>query len=654
MTATREPVTRPAAASAEVIPADLAAAQAGGHGRGGQRRRTLGLAQRRLARSPAAAAGAAAGTAGGGRGRTAAAPPPTRTRSTAEDQAAERDTAAVALAEAWRAWAGPAGIAGAARRDRLGGPSGRRPADPGRRGARRGGRSRPAGRPGRGGRRGGPPGAGRGRGRTRPPRPCRGSRRTRAGGRRCGPSARTWPPSGTRSRTSRPGWTPERAGRAAVALRRLRRPPERRADQAGLEGALLAAGLLSAVIQPDGTVLAADGELLISPGTARPGGPLAAALRPDPAAELPADDDRRGPGRRRLRRPRRGHGRCPPTGAGGTARCAAATSPTGPGTSARPPGPRTARSGSPRSTPSWPSWPSRPRGANGGAPNWTTPWPQLDALVRAAPRTRRPVRRPPGRGREPPTRADRSAARAAPGSCARPADFAPPGSAELSTHQATCAHLGLPAGTEALDGTADGRAAGHRTRASGLARELGRLAERARRHAEQLRRCRGRRTNGTPPSRRPTKTWSAWHAAASELAAQHDAIDLSARAGPGRAGPDQDSAGTAPSRDSGRGDGRGGTRAEARARRETLSGQAAEDVRPSDRADGGRRAPVQPGHRPARPGRGGDRRPRCPRSSTRNSRECHGPRPRRAGRGRRAAPGRLADNGLQRVPGIRP
>ncbi len=51
---------------------------------------------------------------------------------------------------------------------------------------------------------------------------------------------------------------------------------------------MLAAGLLSAVIQPDGTVLAADGELLIGPGAARPERSLIGALRPDPAAVLPA------------------------------------------------------------------------------------------------------------------------------------------------------------------------------------------------------------------------------------------------------------------------------------------------------------------------------------------------------------------------------
>src|SRR5262249_45316737 len=77
-----------------------------------------------------------------------------------------------------------------------------------------------------------------------------------------------------------------------------------------------------------------------------------------------------------LRRPRRSQR----TGAGATARCAAGTTPTGPGTSGPPPGPPTVRSGSDRSTPTLASLPRQPPGANGGAPNWPrgpaawTPW----------------------------------------------------------------------------------------------------------------------------------------------------------------------------------------------------------------------------------------------------------------------------------------
>ena len=59
--------------------------------------------------------------------------------------------------------------------------------------------------------------------------------------------------------------------------------------QAGLEGALLASGLLTAVIQPDGAVVAADGEVLLGPVAVRPRRALSVALRPDPAAVLPLD-----------------------------------------------------------------------------------------------------------------------------------------------------------------------------------------------------------------------------------------------------------------------------------------------------------------------------------------------------------------------------
>ncbi len=58
------------------------------------------------------------------------------------------------------------------------------------------------------------------------------------------------------------------------------------ADRGGLEGALLAAGLLSAVVQPDGSVVAADGEVLLSPSRTPAGRPLSLALRPDPAARV--------------------------------------------------------------------------------------------------------------------------------------------------------------------------------------------------------------------------------------------------------------------------------------------------------------------------------------------------------------------------------
>jgi uncharacterized protein (TIGR02680 family) len=60
------------------------------------------------------------------------------------------------------------------------------------------------------------------------------------------------------------------------------------ADRAGLEGALQAAGLLSAAVHPDGTLTARDGQVLISATGDAAGTPLAGALVPDPAASLPS------------------------------------------------------------------------------------------------------------------------------------------------------------------------------------------------------------------------------------------------------------------------------------------------------------------------------------------------------------------------------
>ena len=98
--------------------------------------------------------------------------------------------------------------------------------------------------------------------------------------------------------------------------------------------------------------------------------------------------------------------------------------------------------------------------------------------------------------------------------------------AELSTHEATCTHLGLPSGTEALDSTVTAARLA-KEKSESLAREFGRLAERA---PPAL-------TNNCAVLRMPSadrdaaeqeaeKSWSEWHATASELAAQHAAIDL--------------------------------------------------------------------------------------------------------------------------------
>ncbi|OLE28243.1 MAG: TIGR02680 family protein [Catenulispora sp. 13_1_20CM_3_70_7] len=59
--------------------------------------------------------------------------------------------------------------------------------------------------------------------------------------------------------------------------------------RAGVEGALLASGLLTATVDRHGQLTAATGQLLVSPSGERVPGPLSTALRFDPAGPLPAD-----------------------------------------------------------------------------------------------------------------------------------------------------------------------------------------------------------------------------------------------------------------------------------------------------------------------------------------------------------------------------
>ncbi len=294
-------------------------------------------------------------------------------------------------------------------------------------------------------------------------------------------------------------------------------------ERAGLEGALLAAGLLGAVIQPDGTMLAADGELLISPGTARPERSLAGALRADPAASLPAEtitsvlaaigyDDpaavttvsadgrwQNGPLRGRHVAAKARH-------IGAAARTAHRRE-------------RIAHIDA-QLTELAGQAALRERQRTGLDDTVA----ELDALVRAAPRITElfAARR---LAAESSSRAGRSAARAA-----REAELARQKrvtwAGELTNHQATCAHHGLPSGRDALEGAA---AAAGRARDSGtrLSRELGRLDGYARRHHEQLQRAADAEALRDGTERDAGETWSRWHAEASALAAQHDAIDLS-------------------------------------------------------------------------------------------------------------------------------
>jgi uncharacterized protein (TIGR02680 family) len=294
------------------------------------------------------------------------------------------------------------------------------------------------------------------------------------------------------------------------------------ADNAGLEGALLAAGLLSAVIQPDGALRAGDGELLLSPASTRAARPLSIALRPDPAAGLPAEtvaavlaivglDDpgaitsvspdgswRNGPLRGRHVIGRARH-------IGAAARAAH----------------RRERIG--QIDAELTKLGQQVRQREERRAELSAIMSRIDTLVRAAPRTAdlHAARRV---AAEALARANRSAARAEQ-EADRASQLRSTWAAELSTHQATCAHLGLPAETEALEGTV---AAARRAQDKSveLAREFGRLSERVQRHNEQLHRAKEASATRDSAEQIAEEHWSEWHSAASQLAAQHDAVDM--------------------------------------------------------------------------------------------------------------------------------
>ena len=291
---------------------------------------------------------------------------------------------------------------------------------------------------------------------------------------------------------------------------------------AGLEGALLAAGLLSAVIQPDGALRATDGELLLSPAGPRPGRALSVVLRPDPAAELPEEtiaavlasigfDDpgaattvsadgswRNGPLRGRYIPDRARH-------IGAAARAAHRQERIGQIDAELTELARQAAQREQRRT------------------ELSALSSRLDALVRGAPRPAdlHAARRVATGAR---TRADASAARAV-REAERARQLRTTWAAEMSTHQAACAHHGLPAEAQALEDTV---AAARRAqeKSTQLGREFARLAERAQRHQEQLRRAGEVSAVRDTAEQIAEERWSEWHAAASELAAQHEAVDL--------------------------------------------------------------------------------------------------------------------------------
>jgi uncharacterized protein (TIGR02680 family) len=293
-------------------------------------------------------------------------------------------------------------------------------------------------------------------------------------------------------------------------------------DQAGLEAALLASSLLSAVIQPDGSVIAADGELLLSPDASRPKTPLSVALRPDPAAELPTEaiaavlasvgfDDptatttvaadgswRNGPLRGRHSTDRARH-------IGTAARAAHRKE-------------RIEQIDTDLEGLAQAATRREQRRADLAARVG-----RLDALVRGAPRTA-DLHAARLSAADALARADRTAGRAKQ-EAGRAQQLRRTWVAELSTHEATCTHLGLPSGTEALDSTVTAARLA-KDKSEGLAREFGRLAERARRHEEQLRRVAEAVTNSDAAEQLAEECWSERHTAASELAAQHAAIDL--------------------------------------------------------------------------------------------------------------------------------
>jgi len=292
--------------------------------------------------------------------------------------------------------------------------------------------------------------------------------------------------------------------------------------QAGLEGALLASGLLTAVIQPDGAVVAADGEVLLDPVAVQPRRALSVALRPDPAAVLPGDviaavlagvgfDDqaaatsvsadgswRNGPLRGRHVTDRARHIGAAARAAHRRERIAQIDAELA----------DLARAAEER---------ARQRAGLDARAD------RIDALVRAAPRTAdlHAARRVAAEAQD---RSAGSASRAGEEE-KRARQIRATWVTELSVHQAACAHMGLPAEAEALESVV---AAARRAQDKSLqlGRELGRLGERARRHAEQLRRAEEAAAVRDAAELAAEESWSAWHAAASELAAQHAAINL--------------------------------------------------------------------------------------------------------------------------------
>ncbi|HZC70233.1 MAG TPA: TIGR02680 family protein [Jatrophihabitans sp.] len=293
--------------------------------------------------------------------------------------------------------------------------------------------------------------------------------------------------------------------------------------RAGLEGALLAAGLLTAVVAPDGSVRAADGELLLRPGAARPERPLSGLITADPAATLPAEtinavldsigaeDPRAATGVFADGSWRNGplHGRHVVDRARYIGAAARASN-------------RAERIAAIDAELGALAAAAEQRMHRRAQLDTTTA--HIDEHIRAAPGIRelfaaRSVAAEAARRAE---NSARIAAREAERARALRAAWA----AELASHQAACAHYALPVEADALQNAVD--AARHaREHSVLLARSLTRLADRLQRHRERLRRVTDAAARRDDAEGEAERHWHEWHAAGSEVAAQHEALDLS-------------------------------------------------------------------------------------------------------------------------------
>ena len=333
----------------------------------------------------------------------------------------------------------------------------------------------------------------------------------------------------TRRRRNRPGSCPDRPG---VPFWRAVDFVDDVSEQAraGIEGALLAAGLLSATITADGSVRAASGEILLSVGGfAVAATPLSRALRPDEAAKMSAGPDQRNTWRPSGLMTAPQSPRSEPTGAGATGRCGGATRLAdarhiGAQARARRRAARLAEIdselagvGGCRSTA--PYCPARYWSERAVTPSnlhlRTAPSGRQLSVLRSGCRDRRD----PSHRRVAPAVTTRTGGRRS---------FARGGRRNWSPIEQACAHFDLPADEDALrEGDGPTRADADR-QCRALADALRDLADRIlAKHGASLRlESEARRGTGREPKGPPTESWQTWMHAATELAAQHEVLDL--------------------------------------------------------------------------------------------------------------------------------